>query len=69
MAVSIFARVGTIKGESRDVKHPDEIEVLTWSWGGVPVRGDDRRCRRRRRKGEFSKTSPSPITSTRPRRP
>jgi len=33
MAVSIFARVGTIKGESRDVKHPDEIEVLTWSWG------------------------------------
>ena len=33
MAVSIFARIGTIKGESRDAKHKDEIEVLSWSWG------------------------------------
>jgi type VI secretion system secreted protein Hcp len=33
MAVSIFARIGTIKGESRDDKHADEIEVLSWSWG------------------------------------
>jgi type VI secretion system secreted protein Hcp len=33
MAASIFARIGTIKGESRDARHPDEIEVLSWSWG------------------------------------
>ncbi len=33
MPGSIFARIGTIKGESRDAKHKDEIEVLSWSWG------------------------------------
>ena len=33
MATSIFARIGTIKGESQDAKHKDEIEVLSWSWG------------------------------------
>jgi type VI secretion system secreted protein Hcp len=33
MAVSIFARIGTIQGESQDAKHNDEIEVLSWSWG------------------------------------
>ncbi len=33
MAASIFARIGTIKGESRDARHQDEIEVLSWSWG------------------------------------
>jgi type VI secretion system secreted protein Hcp len=33
MAVSIFARLGKIRGESRDAKHKDEIEVLSWSWG------------------------------------
>ena len=33
MTTSIFARIGTIKGESRDTKHKDEIEVLSWSWG------------------------------------
>ena len=33
MAGSIFARIGTIKGESQDAKHQDEIEVLSWSWG------------------------------------
>ena len=33
MAASIFARIGTIKGESRDARHKDEIEVLSWSWG------------------------------------
>ena len=33
MAVSIFARIGTIKGESQDAKHKAEIEVLSWSWG------------------------------------
>ena len=33
MAASIFARIGTIKGESQDSRHKDEIEVLSWSWG------------------------------------
>ena len=33
MATSIFAKIGTIKGESQDSKHKDEIEVLSWSWG------------------------------------
>ena len=33
MAISIFARIGDIKGESQDSKHPDEIDVLSWSWG------------------------------------
>jgi type VI secretion system secreted protein Hcp len=33
MAVSIFARIGTIQGESQDATHKDEIEVLAWSWG------------------------------------
>jgi type VI secretion system secreted protein Hcp len=33
MAGSIFARIGTIQGESQDVRHRDEIEVLSWSWG------------------------------------
>jgi type VI secretion system secreted protein Hcp len=40
MSTSIFARIGTIKGESRDARHKDEIEVLSWSWGlsqsGIP---------------------------------
>jgi len=43
MAASIFARIGSIKGESRDARHKDEIEVLSWSWGvshpGPAVRG------------------------------
>ena len=33
MALSIFARIGTIKGESQDVRHKDEIDVLSWAWG------------------------------------
>ena len=44
MATSIFARVGSVKGESRDARHKDEIDVLSWSWGmssqsGSPGRG------------------------------
>jgi len=43
MAISMFARIGMIKGESRDAKHKDEIEVLSWSWGvsqsGTPAHG------------------------------
>ena len=27
------ARSGQIKGESQDTTHPDEIEILSWSWG------------------------------------
>ena len=33
MAADIFAKIGDIKGESLDVKHKDELEVLSWSWG------------------------------------
>jgi len=33
MAIDIFAKIGDIKGESRDAKHKDEVEVLSWSWG------------------------------------
>jgi type VI secretion system secreted protein Hcp len=33
MASEIFAKLGDIKGESLDVKHKDEIEVLSFSWG------------------------------------
>src|SRR6476620_3335058 len=32
MATSIFARIGSIKGESGDARHKDEIDVLSWSW-------------------------------------
>ena len=33
MAVDVFLKLGDIKGESADAKHPDEIDVLSWSWG------------------------------------
>jgi type VI secretion system secreted protein Hcp len=33
MAADIFAKIGDIKGESRDNKHKDELEILSWSWG------------------------------------
>jgi len=33
MATDIFAKIGTIKGESLDAKHKDEVEVVSWSWG------------------------------------
>ena len=33
MAVDVFLKIGDIKGESKDAKHPDEIDVLSWSWG------------------------------------
>ncbi|HOB45935.1 MAG TPA: type VI secretion system tube protein Hcp [Zoogloea sp.] len=33
MAVDMFMKIATIKGESRDDKHKDEIDVLAWSWG------------------------------------
>ena len=33
MAADMFIKIDGIKGESNDSKHPDEIEVLSWSWG------------------------------------
>ena len=33
MAVDMFIKIGDVKGESRDSKHKDEIDVLAWSWG------------------------------------
>jgi len=33
VASDIFAKIGTIKGESTDAKHKDEIVVLSWTWG------------------------------------
>ena len=67
MATDIFAKIGTIKGESTDAKHKDEIEVLSWSWGvprldRCPTAEEAAPARR------ASTTSTSPITSTRRRR-
>jgi type VI secretion system secreted protein Hcp len=39
MATDIFAKIGDIKGESRDAKHKDEVEVLSWSWGVSQAQG------------------------------
>lgn len=33
MAVDMFIKIGTIKGESVDHKHGGEIDILAWSWG------------------------------------
>ena len=33
MAVDIFLDLEGIKGESKDTKHKDTIDVLSWSWG------------------------------------
>jgi type VI secretion system secreted protein Hcp len=33
MAVDVFLKLGNIKGEAKDAKHPEWIEVLSWSWG------------------------------------
>lgn len=33
MAVDMFLKIGDIKGESADKKHPNEVDVLSWSWG------------------------------------
>ena len=32
-AVDMFLKVTDIKGESTDIRHKDEIDVLAWSWG------------------------------------
>lgn len=33
MAMDMFIRIGTLKGESRDKTHAEKIDVLAWSWG------------------------------------
>lgn len=33
MSTSIFVRIDSIKGESRERGHEDEIEAVSWSWG------------------------------------
>ena len=33
MATDIFAKIGDIKGESTDSRHPEEINVLSFAWG------------------------------------
>ena len=33
MSVDAFLKLGDIKGESKDSKHPGEIDVLSWSLG------------------------------------
>lgn len=33
MAVDAFIKIGDIKGESKDSKHKEKIEVIAWSWG------------------------------------
>src|SRR3954451_3179971 len=35
MAVDIFLKLDGIKGEARDDKYKDEIDVLAWSWGAA----------------------------------
>ena len=33
MALDMFIKIGSIKGEAKDGSHKDEIDVLAWSWG------------------------------------
>jgi type VI secretion system secreted protein Hcp len=33
MAIDVFLKLDGVKGEARDSKHKDEIDVLSWSWG------------------------------------
>jgi type VI secretion system secreted protein Hcp len=33
MAQDMFIKIGTLKGEAKDAKHKNEIDVLAWSWG------------------------------------
>lgn len=34
MATKIFLKLDGVKGESKNARHINEIEVLSWSWGG-----------------------------------
>lgn len=42
MAVDIFLKLDGIKGESQDVGHKDEIDVVSYHWGIVNARGPAR---------------------------
>ncbi|MCK9688689.1 type VI secretion system tube protein Hcp, partial [Scleromatobacter humisilvae] len=33
MAMDMFIKIGSLKGESVDKTHAGEIDVLAWSWG------------------------------------
>jgi type VI secretion system secreted protein Hcp len=33
MAMDMYIKIGDLKGESKDSKHKDTIDVLAWSWG------------------------------------
>lgn len=33
MATDMFLKIDGIKGESKDKKHKDEIDLMSWSWG------------------------------------
>jgi len=33
MAVDMYLKIDAMAGESKDSKHPGEIDVLAWSWG------------------------------------
>lgn len=37
--VDYFLKIDTVKGESQDAKHRDEIDVLSWSWGETQPAG------------------------------
>lgn len=39
MPMSIFVRIDSIKGESRERGHEDEIEASSWSWGVAQATG------------------------------
>ena len=34
MAVDIFLKLDGVKGEAKDSTHADELDVISWSWGG-----------------------------------
>ena len=38
-AVDYFIKFDGIKGESADVKHKDEIDVESWTWGETNTGG------------------------------
>src|SRR5437764_15422519 len=33
MALDMFIKIDGIKGESKDSKHNEDIDILAWSWG------------------------------------
>lgn len=39
MATDFFLKIDTIPGESKDAKHKDEIDLLSWSWGASQTGG------------------------------